>query len=410
MSLPALPAQPAQRRQKAILIFLVIITLAVIAYYVARKSSIVLSDKINNLSAEAEASQAREEIRLRQAKGEQGIIQVSGCLQEPEKWEVGHYETIPDTIFVSIASYRDDECKDTVNHLFEQARDKDNVFVGVCQQNKEGDEDCFDRCAVCSKRKQSGHIRTINMSHMEAKGPTYARYQCSKLWRGEQWYMQIDSHTRFEKDWDVTLKEQLRATGDDKACLGAYPPTEGQMEEMRKNNFTTMITMCPNNFDGTGLPQIRAQVVPTNGRKKPLPIAFLSAGMLVFPGKALYKVPFDPYLSWCFFGEEMTFSARLWTNGYNLYAPIRAFCVHHYGREDKPKFWQDHEKSEPCKKKAQQRAKYILGFISKEAVHPDYFIDIDKYGVGKERSLAEYWRAAGINPKLKIVTGGCPMP
>lgn len=369
-----------------------------------------LTDFVANTSSETEASLARAQIAARKASGEQGIIQVSGCLQEPEEWEVGHYPKIPGTIFVSVASYRDDECKDTVYDMFAKAKNKDNVFAGVVQQNKEGEEDCFDKCAECAQRKQAGHIRVINMSHEDAKGPTYARYLCSKLWRGEEWYLQIDSHTRFEENWDETLLEQLRLTNDPKAAIGAYPPTQDQMEEMKRNNFTTMITMCPNKFDATGLPQISARVVPTKGRRAPLPTAFLSAGLMCFPGEALYKVPFDPYLSWVFFSEELVFSARLYTHGYNIYAPAKAFCVHHYGREDKPKFWQDHAKSEPCKRKALQRSKYLLGFIKKSQVHPDYFLDIEKYGMGTDRTLADYFQHAGINPVSKTVTGRCPEP
>lgn len=357
-----------------------------------------------------DADAARELLSQKRAEGETGFVQVSGCVQEPDNWEMARHDKIPNTIFVSVASYRDDECKDTVYDMFAKAKNPDNIFVGVCQQNKEGEEDCFDKCPECSQRKMSGNIRVINFDYMDARGPTFARYQCSKLWRGEEFYFQIDSHLKFEQNWDETLIGQMRATGDENAVVGAYPPTDEQMKEMIANGFTTMITMCPNKFDTNGLPTISAQVVSTKGREKPLPIGLQPAGMMCFPGKALYDVPYDPYLNYLFFGEEFLFSARLFTAGYNMYSPVKNFAVHHYGREGKPKYHQDHKESEACKKKAIQRVKYILGMIDKRAVHPDYFIDIDKYGLGKKRSLREYEKFVGVNLKTKTVNKSCPYP
>ncbi len=53
------------------------------------------------------------------------------------------------TIFVSIAAYRDDECKDTVSDLFERAARPDRIFVGVVQQLKSIEENCFETCEKC---------------------------------------------------------------------------------------------------------------------------------------------------------------------------------------------------------------------------------------------------------------------
>lgn len=394
-------------------IIIVIVIVASLFYLMPFLVSVPVAhagDTAANMKAEAEANTARKEIALRKSNGEKGLIQVSGCVQKPEKWKVVDHNPIPGTIFVSVASYRDDECKDTVYDLFKQARNPDNIYVGVCQQNKENEEDCFDKCAECSQRKQSGHIRVLNFSYMDARGPTFARYQCSKLWRGEEFYFQIDSHLKFEKNWDETLIQQMRATKDPKAVVGAYPPTQAQMDEMKANNFTTMITMCPGKFDETGMPTITARVVSTNGRKSPLPVGFQPAGMMCFPGRALLDVPYDPYLSYLFFSEEFLFSARLYTHGYNLYAPVKNFAVHHYGRKGKPKYFDDHKNSEPCKAKALQRVKYILGMIDKKKVHPDYFLEINKYGLGNKRSLEQYERYAGINISTKTTTKGCPLP
>jgi hypothetical protein len=399
-------------RQRIVVLVVLIVAVGVLLLLVSLKVLEFPTADIGNEAARADKLQADLQIKARQQRGETGIIQVSGCVQQPDDWQMPLHSPIPEAIFVSIASYRDDECKDTVFDMFEKAARPELLFVGVVQQNKpdQKKEDCFDSCPVCAEKKRSGHIRVTSLSHLEARGPTYARYECSKLWRGEEFYLQIDSHTKFEPSWDDTLREQFRLTGDPNAAIGAYPPTTEQMEQMRANNFTTMITMCPGAFDDQGLPGIGAQVVSTNGRTKPVPSALLSAGMMFFPGKALYKVPYDPYLSYLFFGEEVLHSARLWTAGYNIYQPTKAFCTHHYIRSGKPRYWDDHSEAHACKKKAVQRAKYLLGAIDRDAVHPDYFLDIDKYGMGSERTLDAYLDFAGIDMKHRKPTKGCPKP
>jgi hypothetical protein len=402
-----------------VLIMLKVIVIAIvsslaalgIAYAAGLNVGALWGDASANATASVEAESARREVAQRTAAGEEAPVLVSGCMQKPDGWTQPHFTKIPGAIFVSIASYRDDECKDTVTDLFNKASRPDDLFVGVCQQNKEKEEDCFDSCEVCAARKREGHIRVINFDYMDARGPTFARYQCSKLWRGEEWFLQVDSHTQFEEGWDEILREQLAATGaPSRAVLGAYPPTTEQMQAIRDSGYRQMITMCPGDFDNAGMPSIRAEVVDTGGRKAPVPTALQPAGCMCFPGAALYDVPFDPYLSFLFFGEEVLFSARLWTAGYDLFAPTRPFCVHHYYREDKPKYWADHAESEPCRVKAVQRAKFLLGMTDPASVHPDYFLEAASYGMGKARSLRAYQDFAGMDFRLKTVSKGCPKP
>ena len=105
------------------------------------------------------------------------------------------------TIFVSIASYRDNVCTKTVQSLYEMADNPNKVFVGLCQQNNnKEDPECITNDI---RNKYSNNIRIIRIPYFDAKGPTWARYLCSTLWDGEEYYFQIDSHTKFVKGWDT---------------------------------------------------------------------------------------------------------------------------------------------------------------------------------------------------------------
>ena len=59
-----------------------------------------------------------------------------GCMDLVPFTRVKKYRMNPNSIFVSIASYRDRECKKTIHSLFENAVSPLSVFVGVCEQNK----------------------------------------------------------------------------------------------------------------------------------------------------------------------------------------------------------------------------------------------------------------------------------
>ena len=52
-----------------------------------------------------------------------------------------------------------------------------------------------------------------------------ARYYASKLWGGETYFVQTDSHLEFYKDWDELYINELKATkAYPKSVLSAYPP------------------------------------------------------------------------------------------------------------------------------------------------------------------------------------------
>ena len=291
--------------------------------------------------------------------------------------------------------------------MYEKATDPDRVFTGVVQQIKTDKEDCFDSCEKCKARKDNGQIRVLNYDYKDAKGPTYARYQASKLWDGEEWYLQIDSHMKFEKGWDDTLLNEIARTNDPKAIVGGYPPTETQLKEITKNGFKKMISMCEPEFNADGLLGVKAAIIDSPPDGAPVKMPFSGAGLLCMPYKALFEVPYDPYLSFLFFGEEVLHCARLWTHGYNFYAPVQSFVSHHYSRNGKPKFWSDNKDYEQCRKKAVERAKYLLDLAPLDKVNEDFQTDITRYALGNERSLDEYWKYLSVDWKTKKAKKQC---
>ena len=83
-------------------------------------------------------------------------------------------------------------------------------------------------------------------------------------------------------------------------------------------------------------------------------------------------------------------------------------CSHHYGRNDKPKSWNDHREWKKYELMAIERLKYILGLIKESDVtDKDYLIATDKYGLGKERSIKEYFEFSGVDFDNKTTNKIC---
>ena len=168
------------------------------------------------------------------------------------------------SIFVSLASFRDALLGDTLKGAFAQAKHPERLFVGAVVQNclglkpypGEPGVQCRTGAQVVGKtntgRDQTkvsdappdrngiaefcgsaehkqycdrGQIRVFYLHENESLGPAMARYYASKLWGGETYFMQVDSHLEFYRHWDALYIEELQAAQSfPKAILSSYPP------------------------------------------------------------------------------------------------------------------------------------------------------------------------------------------
>jgi [Skp1-protein]-hydroxyproline N-acetylglucosaminyltransferase len=292
-----------------------------------------------------------------------------------------------DTIFVSIASYRDNECEKTVKSLFDNAKYKNNCFVGICQQNNNK----IDDDSLINIKEWNCNINIIRISYLEAKGPTYARYLCSGLWNGEEYYLQIDSHTTFIKNWDEKLinmiKELKNRNISLKPVLSYYP-----IDIVKINEKTSEIPHIHGaRYDHNGI-LVLQQAIYTNNNNDYMPSYLMAAGMFFCESKFLDEIPFDPTLDYLFEGEEILTSVRFFTNGWDTYTPKENIIYHEFYRYGKPKYYIDNLNNfKP--EKARLKVKKIL--TNNE--------DIDeKYGLGKVRTLKSFYEKIKINNDIDI--------
>lgn len=294
------------------------------------------------------------------------------------------------TIFVSVAAYRDADCVQTIRDIFQKAANPSRVFVGICEQNSESDDE---DCLPPSLSKYKKNVRRLTIPNTEAKGPTKARALIANvLYGGEDYFMQIDSHTIFVPNWDViAIEEQSKCPNPSRAVLSHYPRSWDEYEKALVPGEGVPV-LCKTKLDpGAGVPNLEAVILKPG--KKPRRVPFVSGGFVFGPGKMVRDVEMDPTLDFVFVGEEILHAARLFTSGYDIYTPTRNVVTHFYGRENRPKFWNDHD-MRATQEESNSRVRRLLKFET------PYITDYP-YGFGSERTLDQFYEFANIDPRTK---------
>ncbi len=300
------------------------------------------------------------------------------------------------TIYVSIASFRDPECQHTVCDLFIKASHPERIFVGICwQTDKEQDQDCF-----VHQPRYPKNIRNIHYRVEESQGGCWARAEALSMWKGEDYILQIDAHMRFVPGWDCLLIDALERCPTEPALLSTMPP-----------NYDPPETLQPCGF---GIPLANVKRLGTQDEMQPLHIAghfrnikhlnnepvlgaFFVGNFMFAPSEAVTQVPFDPHIY--FRGQELVYSARLWTHGWDIYQPDRVIAYHYWNSISRPMLGNKphYKDTSDVSLRARARVRHLLGL--EETHDAAALIEIEKYSMGNERSLDDYWRFSGVNLK-----------
>ncbi len=298
-------------------------------------------------------------------------------------------------IFVTIAAYRDRDCVNTIADLFGRARRPETLSVGVCWQSLSPDDDDCDPLGAHGDR-----CRILRFDIAEAQGACWARHKAQKLWRGEEFVLQIDSHMRFVDHWDETLIAMLAACSSDKPILSNYPGAFSPPDCIESHLVSVI---AASGFDADGmLKQKSVGYDPADVPDDPQPTLHCGAGFVFGPAAWITEVPYDPYLY--FQGEETMLAVRLYSHGWDLFTPSDVLAYHDYGaRPDRPRHWVDRREWAALNSRSVRRIRHLLGM--EESDDPDILREIDRYGLGTARSLADYEEASGIDFKRRTIGG-----
>ena len=352
------------------------------------------------------------------------------------------------SVFLSISSFRDEVCPDTLENAFATASAPDRVFVGLVQQNcdqkqhdaygcktavmpsdmrphdMDADVDCV-RAYCARPHATCDMIRVVRFNESETFGPVFGRYLGSQLWKGETYYMQVDAHTTFAKGWDDVLREDYALAPSKKAIFSHYPPSGPQKPALPLNGkhpweLSVGPCMCDGEFAEYGILRVGAMrrypMKETVGDCKmgtrgclhvPRYAPFIGAGFVFAHASFIKEVPFDPYLPFIFMGEELNFGARAFTHGWDIFCPPRSVVAHAYLRKQKPKFWGALQRSigagthNSLQKFVLPRVKHMVGYPENEELSslaaPSLIGHLETYGLGAERPVSAYRSYADLD-------------
>jgi [Skp1-protein]-hydroxyproline N-acetylglucosaminyltransferase len=372
--------------------------------------------------------------------------------EERVKNDNGSETGLLETIFVSIASYRDYRCPHTLKQLFIQAKYPERVRVAIVDQlDLETDTNCAKPERSCVEYpddtlcKYSHLIDLYEMDATMAVGPVLARHIGNRLYRGEYFAMQSDSHMEFIKSWDVEIIKQWYLAKNEMAVLSTYVSDVNSHYNATSGLATTKTRpkMCNTDFDvdyydnrlanlmhgqqPEGLPDVHDE---------PTLLPFWAAGFSFARGHFMIQVPYDRYLPMIFQGEEINIGLRGFTYGYDYYAPEHSIIFHYYsngGKDKKVKTFWEHSNSYsgleqasmarllgitkllPTTEGMKEEAKRNIGkVIAGNGVEPKIEekeesevleeeeiewngVEEKEYGLGKVRTLEKFLRTFGIN-------------
>jgi hypothetical protein len=291
-------------------------------------------------------------------------------------------------IFIQIASYRDPQLPLTIKNAIENAKSPKNLRFGIARQFHPDDK--FDDLSEYSEDKR---FRILDIPYNESRGVCWARHLTQQLYENEEYTMQIDSHMRFEKDWDKTfidMIKQLQKKGHPKPLLTGYvssfDPDNDPGARVREP-----WRMAFDRFIPEGAVFFLPETIPSwQELKSPVPARFYSAHFCFTVGQFSKEVQHDP--EFYFHGEEISIAARAYTHGYDLFHPHKVAIWHEYTRKGRTKQWDDDKEWGEKNRLAHLKNRKLFG-MDGEVYDEEYF---GNYGFGKERTLTDYEKYSGL--------------
>lgn len=291
-------------------------------------------------------------------------------------------------IFIQIAAYRDPQLEFTIEDIIRNSKYPKNLRFSIARQFHP--QDGFD---TLSQYREDDRFKIMDIPYNESQGVCWARNLVQQLYDGEEYTLQIDSHMRFVKNWDIELIKMikdLQKKGYKKPLLTGYV-TSFDPDNDPDGRATEPWRMAFDRFIPEGAVFTLPETIPNWDRlNSPVPARFYSAHFCFTLGSFSVEVQHDP--RYYFHGEEISIAARAYTHGYDLFHPHKIVAYHEYTRKGRTKQWDD----DPVWVKRNEESHLLnrkLFSMDGETYNED---DFGIFGFGKERTLRDYEKYSGL--------------
>ena len=301
-------------------------------------------------------------------------------------------------IFVSVASFCDVHLQFTLTGLFEQADNPDTLAIAVVDQSED------DNRTWIAQQSFAKQIRYVQINPVDSRGVSWARSLAFSFYQGEPYFLQIDSHTHFEKGWDTTLLSQLKALQmqAEKPIVTTYPPPftfdeQGQVQvPYEKGDSIYTLRPKPDAQIKPGEVKLGFVVVHKTATTDFLEGHHIAGGFIFTLGSFVQDVPYDPYMY--FHGEEQNLSLRAYTKGYTIFHPRHRLIplTHLYkkaGEEHRGQHWRTDLEKRRTFSFGQLMHRSDARLAQLASGNPQ----LGAFGLGTHRTLAQFCQESGMN-------------
>ena len=292
------------------------------------------------------------------------------------------------SIFISIASYRDPDLLNTVKSAWNNAAYNKSLFFSIVSQAEESEHPDL---SFIPKNQ----IRYTKVHWKESFGACWAREIASRD-INRYYFLQIDSHTRFKKDWDLTAIKSYIVCQN--YCWGRnivmsnYPPSytiDWEKNEDLLVNWDKKFKLRAEWDEGSRMIQARWEECEFDdlGHES----FFVSANNLFCEARFIRLVPYDKELY--FTGEEPSLALRFYTRGIKIINTPIDFLHTNYDRDNGRRnfHWVDSTTwGELNRLSYKKLAKIMTGDLS-----------LGVYGIGSIELFKEYQERTGIDLESK---------
>jgi len=230
------------------------------------------------------------------------------------------------SIFVATSALNEDELFNTVQSAYEMAQKPFRVYFGIAEQ-RIGDNNYAEFPHFSRK------VKKIDIGYPMPAGLQYGRLSALMLHEHQDYVLQIDAHTVFQKNWDEALISQIIPLEKrHKKSLISCRPKHYRIDNYGNREFFNTAGqngLCIKSdapgfvIDSIDFPQSTAK----DHRQH-----FLVAGGFIFAPMALFlELLPDPRIS--FSGEEQVFALRACTRGWKIFTTGNS-CLYTLGKTE----------------------------------------------------------------------------
>lgn len=292
------------------------------------------------------------------------------------------------SIFVQISSYHDYELEKTIRDALLKSSGNNHIVFGIHSI-------FYDDNSWLNPVKQLPNVKLVESKAPENLGVGIGRHIAHEFYSGEDYYFQIDAHSRFDQNWDTFLINEVethKKSGYAKPVITNYPKPywyEGDIETNRGGGEPSLqfVWKYQGNFERYRQPG-QDTVANPEGNIFSISISagcIFSEGEFIKPNKLIF-----------FEGEELLMAARAYTHGYDLFVPSTPFMFHLYSNRESTGKNRRRFITEDWEGQTHQ-----LEAISKQELFSILSGDgiIGEYALGDKRTLTQYGEYAGLDFK-----------